>query len=102
MAVAWTGKPSADVVGALWFRAVAGPGTLADQEAAAGGITHDPEETIKVEFPEGEPVEFSLDDDAGAYTDAILAGDVLIHLQSPLVAERVKALVAERATLGKT
>jgi len=34
--------------------------------------------SLKVDFPEGDPMEFSTEEDAGAYTDAILAGDVLI------------------------
>jgi hypothetical protein len=110
MAAAWRGagkeggKAHPDIVAALWHRAVSGPQILVER----GGVTRmavpaDVSDlSMKVEFPEGDPMEFSIDDDANEYTDALVAGTVLVHLKSPLVEERVKRLVAERVKAGKT
>jgi hypothetical protein len=103
MAEAWTRKPTADVVAALWFRAVAGPLQLAEQEAGRAPLVRDEgPEKLKVEFPEGDPLEFEMEEDGGAFTDALLAGDVLVHLNSPLVAERVKEMLHLRVNAGKS
>lgn len=105
MAAAWTARPNPDIVGALWHRAVSGPLVLSER----GGVTRmslgiDDEEafSLKVDFPESDPLHFPLDDDAGEYLDALLAGSVLVHLKSPLVEERIRRLVADRASAGKS
>jgi hypothetical protein len=106
MAAAWTRDPKAqgadDIVAALWHRAVSGPLDLAEQERVRPRM-HDEEapRRIKVDFPEGDPMEFEITDDPTSYEDAILAGDVLVHLHSPLVGERIKALVVDRQKAGK-
>jgi hypothetical protein len=119
MALCWSRQPSDDIVNALWFRAVTGPlarndipgmpaGTLeangapelAGETIAMGGGMR--ENAIKVDFPGGEPMEFDDSNDSAEFFDALLASDVLVHLNSPLVAGKVKTLVAERAKAGKT
>jgi hypothetical protein len=115
MAMCWNHKPTDDIVNALWFRAVTGalarndtPGMPAGQMDAnlpAETIVMDGsprDNMIKVDFPGGEPMEFNDANDSAEFYDALLASDVLVHLNSPLVAEKVKTLVADRAKAGKT
>ena len=47
-------------------------------------------ESLKVEIPGGEPLEFDNENEAAAFEDAELAGDVPIHLNSPLAGQRVQ------------
>jgi hypothetical protein len=57
---------------------------------------------LKVDFPGGEPMEFDTGDESNEFFDSQLASDVLVHMKSPLVAQRVKTLVEERVKAGKT
>jgi uncharacterized protein YbaR (Trm112 family) len=119
MALCWNRKPSDDIVNALWFRAVSGalarndtpgipvnqmdanmPPGLLPETVALGDAMRDNQ--IKIDFPGGEPLEFDDANDSGEFYDALLASDVLVHLNSPLVADKVKNLVADRAKAGKT
>jgi hypothetical protein len=102
MAACWSRKPTEDVVGALWFRAVTGPQGKSSAGADWPLRMQEQAESLKVDFPGGEPMEFDNENEAAAFEDAELAGDVLIQLNSPLVAERVKGLVEERRKAGKS
>jgi len=104
MAACWSREPNAAVVDALWFRAVSGP-LAAGDSGRDGRMSFDGrpgENAVKVDFPGGDPMEFDDSNDAGDFSDAQLASDVLVHFKSPLVGDKVKALVAERIRLGKT
>jgi hypothetical protein len=108
MAAVWSRKPTQDVVNALWYRAVAGP--LARESGGGGGgggmriMPFDGDvmgHMLKVDFPGSEPMQFGEEDESMYHFDAQLAADVLIHLKSDLVADKVRAHVADRAKAGK-
>jgi hypothetical protein len=116
MAASWSRKPNSDVVNALWFRAVTGPlarennmnGPVGIMEGRMGvgmvmeAMAMNGNGMIKVDFPGGDPMEFDDSGEGNEFFDALLASAVLVHLDSPLVAEKVKALVDERAKAGKS
>ncbi len=103
MAVAWSRKPAVDVIDALWFRAVSGPLAYAAQAPAEQGSDRPTADPLKVDFPGApDPMEFSEDDESGQFLDSQLAGDVLVHLNSDLVAGKIKDLLAQRVKANKT
>ncbi len=116
MAVCWARKPNPDIINALWFRAVTGPlardnsngpmgmmgGRMGMFASDIGDLGMGGQNTVKVDFPGGDPMEFDDSSDANEFTDSQLASDVLVHLNSPLVGDKVKALVEERAKAGKS
>ena len=105
MAACWNRKPSADIVNALWVRAVTGPLTNGGMGRIEPMMRADMEgmpDMIKVDFPGGDPMEFDAGDEANQFFDSQLAADVLVHLNSPLVAGRVRTLVADRIKEGKS
>ena len=102
MAAVWNRKPQTDVVAALWYRGVSGP--LAHSEQAWRRdrmMVEGPQNTLTVDFPEGDPLEFTEENDGSEFYDALLAGGVLVHLKSPLVGDRIAKFVAERSKAGK-
>ncbi|HVT79069.1 MAG TPA: hypothetical protein VHM90_00315 [Phycisphaerae bacterium] len=102
MASAWSRKPTVPVVDALWYRAVAGPLTVAGREGRMMRAMED-SGNIKIDFPgTSDPMEFGEDDESAGFFDSQLAGAVLVHLNSDLVAEKMKALLAERVKQNKT
>ena len=117
MAACWARKPNPDIVNSLWFRAVTGPlsrenmgGPVGMMEGRFGGFggaiavdsfAPDGVNMIRVDFPGGDPMEFDDSSEGNEFFDAQLAGDVLVHLKSPLVAEKIKGFVDERAKAGK-
>lgn len=104
MAACWYRAPSGDLIAALWHRAVEGPmeredatggsGADLDVDEVAGGALH-------VDFPGGDPLQYDDSDGTQDYGDAHLACDILIHLNSPRVAEDLRTMVAGRVKAGR-
>jgi len=101
MAACWGRKPSRELVAALWLRAVQGP---LDREAAGQPMMEEGNDSagnIAVNFPGGSPLQFDDSSDTPDFDDGHLACDILLHLESPLVGDRLKVLVRERDKAGK-
>ncbi|HVS72749.1 MAG TPA: hypothetical protein VHQ47_15945 [Phycisphaerae bacterium] len=85
MAALWDRPPTAEIVDLLWRRAIP-----PDDNADAS----DDQPTLKIQFPEHDPIEVPAEEDDS--DDQELALLVLRHMQSPLVADKVKAIIAQR------
>ena len=86
----------------LWHRAVGGPLATAGR-GGRGMAIDDAGSNIKIDFPgTSDPMEFGEDDEANQFFDSQLAGSVLVHLDSDLVANKMKTLLAERMKQNKT
>jgi hypothetical protein len=93
MAAAWDRKPTEELVAAAWYRGV--EGTEREREQAQLDETGQEPAPLVVEFPEHEPIILDMPEED--FSDRDLAVSVLVHMQSPLVEARLKALVAKQA-----
>jgi hypothetical protein len=93
VAALWNRPLTPEIAAALWYRAVEGP----EREQEAQRIAEDTDTAaspLEINIPDHDPVEVPPDEDD--FSDRDLLVDLLVHLQSPLVAEKVEALVDRR------
>ncbi|HVX83591.1 MAG TPA: hypothetical protein VH253_02120 [Phycisphaerae bacterium] len=85
MAAAWDRTPTPEIVNLLWRRAIP-PDENADSP--------DDQPTLKIPFPDHDPIEVPAEDDDS--DDQELALLLLRHMHSPLVADHINAVIAQR------